>query len=454
MYIVIVGIGKVGSTVAAYLSREGEHEVVVVDKNPDIVERMANNYDVLGFCGNGAAPEIQQEAGMNKADLVVAMTSSDEFNILCCILARKVGAKHTIARVRNPDYFHQMSFLRQELGLSMAVNPELEAANAISRMLRFPSAIKLELFSKGRLEMAEIVIPEGSILENLTLKKLPQACQAQVLICAVRRGEEVFIPDGDFVLQAGDYINVTASHGNMNEFFKILGIYQDRIKTVLLVGGGKVAFYLARQLIPLGMRVEIVEQNADICQNLSEALPKATILHGDGTDQELLLEEGLATVDACVSLTGIDEENVIISMFASMKKVKKVITKINRLPLLAILHKLGIESVISPRVATGELILRYVRALHNSEGSSVQTLYKLLDGQVEALEFVVSKNAVFVEKTLEELPLKKGILLAGIVRSGRLIHPKGSDVMLPGDLVVVVTTLNGLQDLHDILAED
>ena len=437
MYIVIVGIGKVGSTVAAYLSREGEHEVVVVDKNPDIVERMANNCDVLGFCGNGAAPEIQQEAGMNKADLVVAMTSSDEFNILCCILARKVGAKHTIARVRNPDYFHQMSFLRQELGLSMAVNPELEAANAISRMLRFPSAIKLELFSKGRLEMAEIVIPEGSILENLTLKKLPQACQAQVLICAVRRGEEVFIPDGDFVLQAGDYINVTASHGDMNEFFKILGIYQDRIKTVLLVGGGKVAFYLARQLIPLGMRVEIVEQNADICQNLSEALPKATILHGD----------------ACVSLTGIDEENVIISMFASMKKVKKVITKINRLPLLAILHKLGIESVISPRVATGELILRYVRALHNSEGSSVQTLYKLLDGQVEALEFVVSKNAVFVEKTLEELPLKKGILLAGIVRSGRLIHPKGSDVMLPGDLVVVVTTLNGLQDLHDILAE-
>ena len=453
MNIVIVGIGKVGSTVAEYLSSEG-HDVVIIDKNPDVVERMANNFAVLGICGNGSSLETQRDAGIARADLVIALTSSDEFNILCCILAKKSGAHHTIARVRNPDYYHQMMFLREELGLSMAINPEFEAANAISRMLRFPSATKLDLFAKGRLEIVEITLSADTPLDGIKLSALPQKFRAQVLICAVRRGEEVIIPDGDFVLHAGDHINITASHEDIRFFFKQLGIYQEGVRSVFIVGGGRIAFYLASQLLQIGIQVKIVEQNEETCELLSEMLPKATILHGDGTDQELLLEEGLASTDACVTLTGIDEENIIVSMFASSKHVKKVITKINRPNLFSIMRTVGIESVVSPRAVTGDIILRYVRARRNSNGSSVQTLYKLLDGKLEALEFIVGQKAPFIGKTLKELRFKRGILVAGIIREHKLIHPQGSDVMLPGDLVVIISSVVGLRDLRDTLAED
>ena len=453
MYIVIIGIGKVGSTVAEYLSREN-HEVTIVDKNPDVVERMTTNYDVLGVCGNGASPEVQREANMAKAHLVLSLTSSDEFNILCCVLAKRCGAGHVIARVRNPDYYHQMPVLRKELGLSMAINPELEAANAISRMLRFPSATKLELFSRGRLEMAETTLAAGSPLNGVAMKDLPRKFGAQVLICAVQRGNEVYIPTGDFVLREGDHINVTASHGDMGAFFKKLGIYRHSVRSVLLVGGGKISFYLAFQLLQLGMHVKIVEQNEETCQLLSEMLPKASIIRGDGTDQDLLLEEGLTSMDACVSLTGIDEENIIVSMFAAMQKVPKVIAKVNRPHLLAITRTLGVESSVSPRMVTGSTILRYVRALQNSTGNTVQTLYKMMDDKVEALEFIVGDKAPFIGKTLQELPFKNGVLIAGIVRNGRLIHPKGGDAMFPGDLVTVVTTIPSLQDLSDTLAEE
>lgn len=452
MNIVIVGIGKVGSTVAEYLAAEG-HDVVIVDKNPEVVERMTSNFDVLGICGNGASLEIQKEAGVARADLIIALTSSDEFNILCCILAKKSGARHAIARVRNPDYFQQMMFLREQLGLSMAINPEFEAANAVSRMLRFPSATKLELFAKGRLEIAEITLPPDTPLEGVRLHELVQKFKTQVLICAVRRGEEVTIPDGDFVLRAGDHINISASHEDLRSFFKQIGIYQESVRSVFIVGGGRIAFYLASQLLQLGIHVKIVEQNEATCETLSELLPRATILHGDGTDQDLLTEEGLAATDACVALTGIDEENIIVSMFASSKGVKKVITKINRSNLFSIMRTVGIESVVSPRAVTGEMILRYVRARRNSQGNSLQTLYKLLDGKLEALEFIVGDHASFVNKTLRELRFKKGILVAGIIRDRKLIHPQGSDVMLPGDLVVIISSVLGLRDLRDTLAE-
>ena len=364
MNIVIVGIGKVGSTVAQYLSSEG-HEVVIVDKNPDVVDRMASNFDVLGICGNGASLEVQRDAGVSTADLIISLTSSDEFNILCCILAKKSGTRHAIARVRNPDYFHQMMFLRKELGLSMAINPEFEAANAISRMLRFPTATNLELFAKGRLEIAEITLSQSTPLEGVRLCELPEKFKAQVLICAVRRGDDVVIPDGNFVLHAGDHINISASHEDISSFFKQLGVYQESVRSVFIVGGGRIAYYLATQLLQLGIRVKIVEQDEATCEMLSEMLPKATILHGDGTDQDLLMEEGLAATDACVALTGIDEENIIVSMFATMKQVKKVITKVNRSNLFSIMRTVGIESVVSPRAVTGDMILRYVRARRN-----------------------------------------------------------------------------------------
>lgn len=452
MRIVVIGIGKVGSTVAEYLAREG-HEVIIVDQDPDVVERMTSRYDVLGVCGNGATLEAQKQAGISRAKLVVSLTSSDEFNILCCVMAKKSGAKHVIARVRNPDYFRQMPFLQDELGLSMAVNPEMEAADAISRMLRFPSATKLEVFAKGRLEMAEVTLPRDTPLDGLCLKDLQAKFGVQVLVCAVQRGQEVTIPTGNFVIRAGDHINLSATHKDMSAFFKKTGLYRDSIRSVLIVGGGKIAYYLSTQLLRLGIRVKIIEHDEATCDALSEMLPKADILHGDGTDQELLLEEGIASVDACVTLTGVDEENIIVSMFANTQKVKKVITKVNRPNLLAIMRSVGIESVVSSRTVTGDRILRYVRATANSRGSSVQTLYRLLDGRMEALEFQVGPNAPFVRKTLQELTFRKGVLIAGIVRDGKLIHPQGSDFMLPGDLVTVVTTLPGLQDLGDTLAE-
>lgn len=453
MRIVVIGIGKVGSTVAEYLEKEG-HEVVVVDQRQSVVDWMTSRYDVLGVCGNGASVEVQKEAGINRAKLVVALTSSDEFNILCCIIARKSGAEHVIARVRNPDYFRQMPFLQGELGLSMAVNPEMEAADTISRMLRFPSAAKLEVFAKGRLEMAEVTLPKNCLLDGVSLRELPGKIGAQVLVCAVRRGEEVIIPTGNFVLQGGDHINLSATHKDMNNFFKRMGLYRDRVRSVLIVGGGRIAFYLAVQLLRIGIRVKIVEQDEKICENLNDLLPKAEVIHGDGTDQELLLEEGIGSADACVALTGVDEENIIVSMFAGTQHVQKVITKVNRPNLLDIMRSVGIESVISPRSVTGERILRYVRAISNSRGSSVQTLYRLLDGRMEALEFEVGANARFVRKTLQELTFRKGVLIAGIVRDGKLIHPQGSDYMLPGDRVTVVTTIPGLQDLGDTLAKD
>ncbi len=453
MRIVVIGIGKVGSTVAEYLEKEG-HEVVVVDQRQSVVEWMTSRYDVLGVCGNGASVEVQKEAGINRAKLVVALTSSDEFNILCCIIARKNGAEHVIARVRNPDYFKQMPFLQGELGLSMAVNPEMEAADAISRMLRFPSAAKLEVFAKGRLEMAEVTLPRNCLLDGVSLRELPGKIGAQVLVCAVRRGAEVIIPTGSFVLQGGDHINLSATHKDMNDFFKRMGLYRDRVRSVLIVGGGRIAYYLAIQLLRIGIRVKIVEQDEKTCENLNDLLPKAEVLHGDGTDQELLVEEGIGSADACVALTGVDEENIIVSMFAGTQHVKKVITKVNRPNLLDIMRSVGIESVISPRSVTGERILRYVRAISNSRGSRVQTLYRLLDGQMEALEFEVGQQARFVRKTLQELTFREGVLIAGIVRDGRLIHPQGSDYMLPGDLVTVVTTIPGLQDLGDTLAKD
>lgn len=452
MRVIVVGIGKVGSTVSEYLAKEG-HAVTIVDHDATVIERVTSRQDVLGVCGNGASLEVQKEAGVARADLFVSLTSEDEFNILCCIMARKNGAKHVIARVRNPVYFQQMLFLREELGLSMAINPEMEVADAIGRMLRFPSATKLELFAKGRLELAEVTLPAKTPLDGVTLQDLQGRFGAQVLVCAVQRGHQVVIPTGNFVLQAGDHISISAGHKDLNTFFKRTNLYQDSVRSVLIVGGGRISYYLASQLLRLGIRVKIVEHDEAVCEELSDALPKAEILHGDGTDQELLVEEGIKSVDACVSLTGVDEENIIISMFAAAQKVKKIITKVNRASLQRMLHTVGIESAVSSRTVTGERIVGYVRGLSNSHGSSVQTLYRLLDGKMEALEFSVRENAPFAGKTLQQLTFRPGVLIAGIVRDGKLIHPQGSDCMLPGDLVTVVTTIPGIQALEQTLAE-
>ncbi|MBE7049049.1 MAG: Trk system potassium transporter TrkA [Ruminococcaceae bacterium] len=450
MKIIIVGDGKVGMTLTEYLAREG-YDIVVIDQNHKVVDHVVNTYDVMGICGNGANYNILMEAGAEHADLLIAATSSDEVNILSCLMAKKIGTQNTIARVRNPEHAQQLVFIREELGLSMVVNPELEAAREISRILRFPSAIKLDCFSKGRVDLAEIRLPENGHLAGQRLSDLYKICKEKILICAVQRGDQVIIPDGNFELAAGDRIHITGSHGALASFFKSVGIFKQKSKHVLIVGGGKIAYYLAQQLVDIGVDVKIIEQNENRCLELSEALPRATIICGDGTDQSTLLEEGLATSDACVVLTGIDEENIIVSLYAQTLGLSKVITKIDRISFVDMVESVGIESFVSPKFITANRIVRYVRAMQDSGESSVKTLYKIVNNQAEALEFSVHEKMQHLHIPLKDLKTKKGILFAAIIRHGRVIIPGGDDCLEPKDSVIVIAAADDcIKNLEDI----
>ena len=453
MKVVIVGSGKVGYTLTEQLSKEG-HDVVVIDKRAEVLRYPQNVLDIMAIQGNGASCQVQKEAGVEDADLLIAVTSTDELNILCCLVAKKLGAKHTIARVRNPEYSRQLDFMKEELGLSMSVNPELAASKEIYRILRFPSAMKVEVFAKGRVELAEIKIKPGNPLDGQPLRSLYQNYKVKILVCAVQRGGEVVIPDGSFVLKEGDTISITAPPSQLISFFKAVGIFQSKARTVLIVGGGRIGFYLARQLSEVGIRVKVIEQDEARCRELGDLLPtKAMVIHGDGTEQELLEEEGVGDADAFVALTGIDEENIIISMFAKAQGAKKIVTKVNRITFLDLLGGLGIDSVISPKNITANQILRYVRAMQNSfYSSNVEALYKIVEGKAEALEFHVLESADYVDIPLKDLRTKQGLLIACIVRKGKTIIPGGEDVIQVGDSVIIVTTLPGFQDLGDILA--
>lgn len=451
MYIVVIGMGKVGTALTESLSGEG-HDIVVIDNKPDVIENAVNKSDVMALLGNGATYRVQKEAGVEKAELLIAVTPSDELNILCCMIGRKIGAKNTIARVRNPEYSSQLLFMRNELGLSMMINPEYEAANEISRILRFPSASRIDYFAKGRVDLVEFKLPQNSMLGGQPINSLYKKTKAKVLVCTVQRDKEVIIPDGNFILMEGDWVTVTASHVDLASFFKNVGVFKQKIKNVMLIGGGKISYYLARQLIEIGISVKIIEQNRQRCEELSDLLPRATIVCGDGTDQSLLLEEGITQTDACVALTGIDEENIIVSVYAAIKGVIKVITKITRTSLMDILDSVGLESIISPKDLTANIILRYVRALQNSLGSNIQTLYKLGADSVEALEFRVTKNPRLTGIALKNLSLKKNLLIASIIKRDRIVIPSGDDTLEPGDAVIVVTSDNTLRDLQDILA--
>ena len=452
MKIVIVGDGKVGQALTGRLAEEG-HDVVVIDSSPKALRTSVEIHDVMGVNGNGASYAVQKEAGVGEADLLIAATSGDELNLLCCMLAKKLGARHTIARVRNPDYADQLVLMKEELGLSMTVNPELAAAREIARMLRFPSALKLDSFARGQVELVEIKVKADSPLLGQALYALSSRLGIRILICAVRRGEEVYIPTGDFVLQEGDKITITASPSELDSLFRKLGIYRHKIHRVMVVGGGRIAYYLAKQLLRLGMSVKIIEQDAARCEQLSEALHKAHIILGDGTERELLEEEGIADMDALVAVTGMDEENIIISMYAGTLGLAKVVTKINRMSFQEILDGAGIESVITPKGITVNQIIRYVRAMDNSKGSNVETLHRIVGGRVEALEFNVAKNCQgeLTGIPLKDLRTRKDLLIACIIRGQQIIYPGGNDTIEERDNVIVVTTGHQLQDLSDIL---
>ena len=450
MRIVIIGVGKVGMTLTEYLSAEG-NDVTLIDTDQEIIDNAVNSFDVNGIMGNGVNFSVQQEAGVAHADVVIATTYSDEINMLCCLVAKKIGVRHTVARIRDPEYSRQFSFMLGEMGLDMIVNPELETAREISRLLRYPYAIRIDTFAKGKVDLAEMKIAPDSPLDGMQISDIQRKLQVRILVCAVQHGDTVYIPRGDNVLYAGDHIHFTASHRDLNAFFRKMGAFHHKLKNVFIVGGGRIAYYLARQLIDLGMNVKIVEKDEARCKFLKESLPKAQIVLGDGTDQTLLAEENFADADASIAATGIDEENIILSIFAIQQRIDKVITKISKTTLTDLLEAVGLDSVVTPKLFTANLILSYIRALQSTAGGSVQTLYKLVENQVEALEFHVEKESAVTAKPLRDLNLKKDLLICCIIRKSNIIFPGGDDVIQPGDNVIVTTTSEKLTDLEDIL---
>jgi len=452
MNIVVIGIGKVGYVLLQQLAEEG-HDVVAVDRNTNLLHMCQNKLDVAAVTGNGASVEVQREAGVETADLLVAATSSDEMNLLCCLVAHKLGCRNVVARVRNPEYDQQLSLLKDELGLSFSINPEKTAAYEIFRLLRFPTLLKREFFAGGRTEMAEVKIPADSKLAGKRLDQLGDILRRRAIICAVNRQGEVVIPSGPFELHAEDKLTISASSREMPQLIRACGIKTRKINRVLIIGGSTIAAYLTRLLLETKVSVAIIEENRERCQRLCELLPGASIICGNGTDQELLQDEGIREADAVVTLTGIDEENFLVSMFANHLGVPKTITKINRLEYSDVFAGTGIDTIVSPKLLTANQIVRYVRAVGASREGSVETLYRLVGGKAEALGFTVPEKAPFLNVPLMKLRLKPKTLIASIVRRQKVLIPKGDDCLMAGDSVVVVAeasrAVSNLTDIFD-----
>lgn len=452
MKIVIIGDGKVGYKLAKQLSEEN-YDIVLIDSNETKLKETSNRMDIFCITGNGMSVDVQTEADVQHADLVIACASTDELNMLSCLMARRLGAKHTVARVRNPIYYKQIDILKEDLRLSMAVNPELTVANEISRVLIFPAASKIETFVKGRVELVEFQLPENNLITGMSLAEIYKKFHIKILVCAVQRGEEVMIPDGEFVLRAGDKLHIAATHKEIEGFFKRLGNRKTKVKKVLICGGSRVGFYLAKLLCTLGMQVKIIDIDQEKCDFLVDQLPDdVNVIKGDGTDCELLLEEGIAEADAFIALTGVDEENIITALFAKKHGVGKIVAKVNEDSRVQMVEGLGIDSIVSTKSATANAILGYVRARQNSICSAnVETMYSLVDGKIEALEFIVKQETDYTGIPLRNLPTKRNNLIACIGRRRKIIIPSGNDCIQVGDSVVIVTKDKRIQDIRDIL---
>ena len=451
MKIILVGGGKVGTALARQLSEEG-HSVTVIDTNKARVEQIVQAYDVLGVVGNGSSIATLSEAGIEDNDVFIAITGSDELNLLCCMFAKKAGSRHTIARVRNPSYSHELDFIRQQTGISAIINPEMSAAMEISRLLRFPGASKIDTFAGGRVQLIKFALTQAHGLDGMPIRDIPARMGCDILVCAVERGKTVTIPDGSFVLRSGDLVTFLATPDKAQQFFTRLGIPVAPVKNAMIVGGGAIAFYLSQYLLENRIKVRIIERDLARCDYLAEELPAAQILCEDGSNRSFLLSEGLASAEAFVALTNMDEENILLSLFASNHSDAKRVTKINRLEFDEILNSFDLGSVIYPKYMTCDFIVQYVRALQNEAGSNIKTLYRILDDRVEALEFTVHEVSPATGIPLSELHLKPNLLLCCITRGDQIIIPRGGDTIQLGDTVIVVTLQHGLHDLRDIVA--
>lgn len=451
MKIVIIGNGKVGSNLSSLLVKEG-HDITVIDNNAQTLRKVQDTQDVMCVEGNGATAQVQREANVAKAGMLIATTPHDETNMLCCLIAKRLGALRTISRVRDPEYFGQIDLIREDLGLSMVINPERMTADEIFRVLVFSAAAKVEVFAKGRVELVEHKLTESSSFCNMSLAEIYQRTKIKFLICSVERGSDIFIPSGDFVLLPGDRISVSTSHKDVEKLFRSAGMMKDKIKTVMIVGGGRIGFYLARQLSLLGMRVKIIDSDYQRCCELAQELDKVTVIHGDGTDQDLLLEEGIKDADSFVALTGIDELNIIAALYAKNNTNAKVIAKVNRESYEKLTSQLGLDAVISPKYLTTNSILSYVRSLENAADSNIESLYKIVGDRVEAIQFSIKKPiSDLVGIRLRDLKLKKNTLICAIIRKRNVIIPGGDDCIELGDSVVLVSKDYKFSDIKDIL---
>lgn len=450
MNIIVVGAGKVGVTLCEHLASEN-HDVTAIDTEHEVLEALSDKLDIMTVVGNGAEISVLRAARAERAELLIAVTASDELNLLCCAASKALGTKHTIARVRNREYSETLSVMKDTLGLSLSINPELAAAKEISRILRFPSAAKIETFSHGRVELAEFTLPAASPLCDRSLVELKGSSGLDFLICTVARENEVFIPSGDFVLRAGDTVNVTVSDSDVTKFFKYAGIYRKGIRDVIIFGGGRISSYLAELLEGTKIDVKIIEKSKERCEALARELRFATIINGDGSDPEVLVREGIDSVDGFVALTDIDEENAINSMYAVSRGVHKTITKINQMAYIDFYRRAGIESIVSPKYITAAFILRFVRVMQNSEGGEIERLYKIMDNRAEAIEFTINASSEITDVPLRELALKKNVKIACIVRGDKVIAPSGGDVIKKNDTVIVVTTAEKMNSIKDVL---
>ena len=452
MRILVVGDGKVGHTLAEHLARE-EHDVVIVDRSDEVLQRSEDTLDVLCVRGNGANAKTLMEAGVDKADILIAATAGDETNMLCCLIGKRLGAKYAIARIRDPEFNESLTLLQKELGIDMAINPERATAIEISRLLRFPFASNIESFAKGRVEMVEFRAQEKDVVIGHPLKDLSRRLHGipQVLYAAVERDGEVFIPNGDFSIAPGDRVHVAADMVTITAYFRFLGKNSLRVKNVMLLGGGRISYYLAKMIVPIGIHVALIELNGGKAEALSEMLPDVNVIHGDGTDQELLEQEGLTRMDAFVTLCDRDEENLMTGLFAVSQGVPKVIVKYNRVSYADIIGAMGLDSIVSPKSITCANILRYVRARVNGLGTKVEKLYRLMNGKAEALEFIARASDPYIGVSLKDLNMRRNTLVAVIVREGRVIVPFGNDHIEAGDSVVIIACESGISDLNEVI---
>lgn len=450
MNIIIVGCGRVGETLAEKLNDDG-NQVTIIDMSASKVKNIANKYDIMGIVGNGATHSVQKEAGIDDADLLIAVTNSDELNLLCCMVAKKAGNCQTIARVKNPEYSQESPFLKDELGLAMVINPEYAAAQEIARVLKFPSAIKIETFAKGRVELIKFKLPAKSRMVGMSVKELVMKLHPDILICTIERGEDAYIANGDFVFEEKDIVSIIASHNSATEFFTKIDYKGNTIKNVIVTGGGVTTHYLCDIMERSGISMKIIEKDLKTCEELCTQWKNVDVINGDTTDKELLMEEGIASTDAIVTLSNHDEENIILSLFAQGSNVSKIITRINRIDYDNVLNRLELDTIISPKNITSDMILRYVRATQNTIGSNVETLYNIIQDEVEAAEFIVREGSPILGTPLSELKFKPNVLVAAILRDGNVIIPRGHDIIQAGDAVVIVSKLMALHDITDIL---